>query len=149
MRQAGPDALLLRSGLRPRCVDEPIKDENGPADPNYGIENHTDSPSSAADIAANTCFRIKNVRTFEVSCARALRSATILSRFSAWSSFNQLTQRRNPLFGVIWHLAGSGRHVQMQIPRDNPFPRSFCGRLPGDPPKLQQRQPSLPLEQLH
>ena len=39
MRQAGPNALLLRRDLRPGCANEPIKDENGPANPNNGIES--------------------------------------------------------------------------------------------------------------
>lgn len=40
MRQAGPHAFFLRGDLGPRCAEEPIKDENSPANANDGIESH-------------------------------------------------------------------------------------------------------------
>lgn len=41
MRQTGPEALPLRSGLGSERTDEPVENESGPADPNDCIENHS------------------------------------------------------------------------------------------------------------
>lgn len=47
MRQAGPQALLLRRDLGPCGTDEPIQDENRPTAPDDGIEYHAHHAASA------------------------------------------------------------------------------------------------------
>src|SRR5260221_1112529 len=54
VRQCGPMALLCRDDLRPWCADEPIKDEDSPADPNNGIESHSHASDLFSKIAGRS-----------------------------------------------------------------------------------------------